>query len=148
MIGPRAPAIGYHRFIAVRQTGGKRSEAKSGKLEAGEIVEELRVEKWEDARSGSVLGLSAFRSMRNVPSASCRCDVIQRVNLSESRVRSLKEVARVTRTIISKVTRDPAVGPSRTGVKTLAWQASDENRSRRSEAGGQVRPALVRYSSV
>ena len=96
MIGPGASAIGYHRFIAVRQTGEKRSEAESGKLKAGQIVEELRVEKRKDARSGSVLGLSAFRIMRNVPSASCRCDVIQRVNLSEPRVRSLKEVARVT----------------------------------------------------
>ena len=64
MIGPGTSAIGYHRFIAVRQTGGKRSEAESGKLKARQIVEELRVEKRKDGRSGSVLGLS-FRRIRN-----------------------------------------------------------------------------------
>jgi len=65
VIGPGASAIGYHRFIAIRQTGGKWSEPESGKLKAGEIAEELRFEKRKDGRSGSVLRLSAFRRMRN-----------------------------------------------------------------------------------
>src|SRR5262245_25895408 len=44
---------------------GKQSETESGKLNAGEIVEDLRIGKRKDARSGSVLRLSAFGRMRN-----------------------------------------------------------------------------------